>query len=191
MYTDKLFRLEEENDKAESSEKARLAKFLRRRDKELEVEQLWAKKNICPNCHMVLNTTGVCVNDCGYVKPKEVNVGNDRTKKLEDVKARGNIESKTKINPSAIKAEDLQALLDMGFNLQQALEKLAQSAPKVKVVQKPKNVWTYQGDCRCPICGKYSKLHTKGRKGQETMKLACTKHGVMTKEIGGVWKQES
>jgi len=190
-YVDKFYDIEKEIEKAQDSDRRRLARFLKHRDEEIEQERQWAKRNMCPHCHVTLTTTGVCINDCGYVKPKEVNQGNDRTKKIEGVKTRGTI-TQTKVNPGAIKAEDLQALLDIGFTLQQALEKLAKEAPNVdKTSGRPKEVWTYQGDHRCPICGKYSKLYTKGQKGKEEMRLTCSKHGVMIKKLGEVWKSIS
>ncbi|MCU7521943.1 MAG: hypothetical protein HF312_17140 [Ignavibacteria bacterium] len=41
---------------------------------------------------------------------------------------------------------------------------------------KKQAVWQYQGDMKCPDCGCYSSVWTKGRGGNMIMRLTC-KHG--------------
>lgn len=54
---------------------------------------------------------------------------------------------------------------------------------------KGKQVWQYQGDMRCPICGRYSQVHMKGKK-DPTYRLNCKAHGIFYKTGMSHWSQE-
>jgi RNase P subunit RPR2 len=54
---------------AEKEQGRKLAFIMHMQDKELEAQHQWDKHNTCPNCHIVLATSGTC-DECGYVKPR-------------------------------------------------------------------------------------------------------------------------
>lgn len=46
-----------------------LSFILRKQDEELKAQHAWNKYNMCPDCHVLLTTSGFC-GQCDYVKPK-------------------------------------------------------------------------------------------------------------------------
>ncbi len=84
-----------------------------------------------------------------------------------------------------LKANKVEELMSQGYSLQQALDTLLKEHKMDKAEKTTK--WTYRGDLKCPLCGKYTKLYTSGK----TMKLTCSRHGLFIKVEDGVWVSKS
>jgi hypothetical protein len=71
-------------------------------------------------------------------------------------------------------------LMGKGHSLDEALE-IALCQKREADILKGEMVWTSQGDLKCPICRKYSKIYSSGYRTAQILRLHCKFHGILYK----------
>jgi uncharacterized protein (DUF2225 family) len=93
----------------DENNKSKLAMFLRARDREIEAQHQFNVRNVCPHCHLVLSTTGVC-SECGFVKAKV------------DFKKTASRKHKETRKVSDEMAQQVVKMMAMGFSMEEAIK---------------------------------------------------------------------
>lgn len=75
----------------------------------------------------------------------------------------------------------IMELMACGLSMAEAIEEVLAKKNDIKIAKKNGISWYYQGDLRCPVCGKYSKLWTNGWRDNMSMRLECIHHGTFYK----------
>lgn len=105
----------------DKASRSKLAMFLRARDREMAKEQEWSMTHVCPKCRIVLTTTGMCPNECGYQMSKDEEIAIVQEKKAQVKKVKIEQAKQTLKDESVDMAAEVQKLMASGMPMQMAI----------------------------------------------------------------------